>query len=48
MPITICIQKPVQPKREKPFASLSLTDGFKILLSACNITITHQLFRPNW
>src|SRR6516165_10044303 len=34
MPITICIQKPVQPKREKEFARLSLTDGFMILLSA--------------
>jgi len=38
MPIAICIQKPVQPKREKAFAMLSLIDGLKILLSACNIT----------
>jgi hypothetical protein len=38
-PIATCIQKPIQPKREKAFARLSLIDGLQILLSVCNVMI---------
>ena len=36
-PIATCIQKPIQPNREKALATLSPLDGLKILRSVCNI-----------
>ena len=38
-PIATCIQKPIQPSREKALARLSLFDGLKILRSVCNIQV---------